>query len=71
MIKHSLSLLDDIEILVFANETSRDLAVSLLAERGVTQIRAMPVEQRFHHRGDLSEVVRAIEAVKQSLACPS
>lgn len=71
MIKHSLSLLDDIEVLVFADEAHRARAIKMLAERGITEIRGLPVATRIVNRRDPAARAAALAAVKQSLMCPS
>jgi hypothetical protein len=71
MIKDAVSLLDDIELLVFPTESERKFYVDLLAERGITEIRGIPVTTRFIYRHDNVGRAAAIAAVKQSFTCPS
>lgn len=66
MVKDSLSLLDDIEILIFGSATKRSKAIALLAERGITEIRGVPVETRLILAGNNVAKAAAINAAKKT-----
>lgn len=63
MIKHQVSLLDDIEIVSFESESLRKKAIENLKKAGITEIRGVPVEQRFVLRNK-EDMVKAQQAVK-------
>lgn len=66
LIKDSMSLLDDIEILVFDLAVQRQQSIDKLAALGLTEIRGVPVSTRFVHRGDNVAAANALAAVKES-----
>lgn len=47
MVKNIISVLDDIDALQFSNEQSRNSAIAWFKDRGITEIRGIPVEERF------------------------
>jgi hypothetical protein len=47
MVKYAMSLLDDVEVLVFNDAKSRQKAIKQLAGHGITQIRGMAVTERL------------------------
>ena len=47
MIKHHVSLLDDIEIVTFEDPKFRTQVIQQLKDAGITEIRGVPVEKRF------------------------
>jgi hypothetical protein len=66
LIKDAVSLLDDIEILIFGNPAKRDAAEAGLAALGITAIRGVPVATRFIVRGDYPAYVAAVKAARAS-----
>jgi hypothetical protein len=65
MVKHSLSLLDDIEIVTFEDSDMRDRVIKALKDMGIDEIRGVPVEQRFVMRNK-NDVIQAQKAVKEA-----
>jgi hypothetical protein len=47
MVKDAISLLDGIEVVNFPTESARTKAIAILAARGITSIRGVPVSDRF------------------------
>jgi hypothetical protein len=47
LIKNAVSLLDDIEMITFANQADRQEAIAYLHSHGVTEIRGLPIEDRL------------------------
>jgi hypothetical protein len=47
LVKDAMSLLDDVEILIFSTVVRRDEAIKRLAALGITEIRGVPVAARF------------------------
>jgi hypothetical protein len=47
LIKNTVSLLDDIEMITFANQADRQEAIAYLHSHGVTEIRGLPIEDRL------------------------
>jgi hypothetical protein len=61
MIKNSLSLLDDIEMITFVNEKDRQEAISYLHSHGVTEIRGLPIEDRLVLPADRAAALKKIK----------
>lgn len=49
--KNSISILDDVEVIVFADARTRDAAILAYAQAGIREIRGVPVATRFVVRG--------------------
>jgi hypothetical protein len=64
LVKDTIGLLDDIEVLLFPTETQRAKAIAVLAARGVTEIRGVPVVARFIVRGSEATKAAAVAAAR-------
>lgn len=62
MVKNLVSLLDDIEVMVFPDESDRRAAVDYLKSHGITQIRGMAVDERFVTRSGAPAALRKAHA---------
>jgi hypothetical protein len=65
MVKHAVSLLDDIEIITFTDADSRKRAIKALKDMGIDEIRGVPVEKRFVMRNK-TDVLEAQQIVKEA-----
>lgn len=65
MVKHMVSLLDDIEIVTFTDASLRNKMIEQLKAQGITEIRGVPVEKRFVMR-NTKDVISAIKTVKEA-----
>jgi hypothetical protein len=65
MVKHAVSLLDDIEIVTFTDPDMRDRAIKALKALGIDEIRGVPVEKRFVMRNK-NDVLEAQKIVKEA-----
>ena len=46
-LRNMLTILDDIEVVSLPSESERQSAIDFLAKYGITEIRGMPVTERF------------------------
>jgi hypothetical protein len=65
MVKHAVSLLDDIEIVTFTDSALRDKVIKSLKDLGIDEIRGVPVEQRFVMRNK-DDILAAQKAAKEA-----
>lgn len=65
MVKHSVSMLDDIEIVTFTDPALRNKIIKSLKDMGLDEIRGVPVEMRFVMRNK-KDVLAAQKAAKEA-----
>jgi hypothetical protein len=66
MIKRMVSLMDDIEMIVFQNEANRQEAIKYLKSHGITSIRGMLIEDRLVLQKDRKEALEKINKHRQT-----
>lgn len=66
LVKNTLTLLDDIEILAFKTDQARHRAIRELAAHGITVIRGVPVAVRLIRHRDYKARLTAIAAVRNT-----
>jgi hypothetical protein len=65
MVKHAVSLLDDIEIVTFTDASLRQKMIDSLKAMGLDEIRGVPVEMRFVMRNK-KDILAAQKAAKEA-----
>ncbi|MFA7264891.1 MAG: NUDIX domain-containing protein [Candidatus Nanopelagicales bacterium] len=62
MIKHGISVLDDIELAVFNSQSERQAFIDYLKSKGVTNIRGLTIEDRFVVAAGKAEALAKVKA---------
>ncbi len=62
LVQHSMSIFDYLEVMVFEEATSRNEAIQRMKELGLSELRGLPIEDRFVMRVDLKTALAKVKA---------